>query len=327
MSRGLSFIHRKGGKSAPLEERADALRGLSGLLRLGLSPRRALMAWPEAGPTTLQGALARVSRKIALGAPFEPALRALDDVFEEDATALSFLLDTASTLGGRSAAMIEALASSIEKRASFGSQARAAGSGAVLSGRLIAGLPLAFIPLAPLARAPLFDALGLVTLVAGGGLAALGIIWIARLMPEVPNSDDSVAMLADVTAAVLAGGTQLDAALDLLAARPPAALKPPLRKAARLVRLGARWPDALASSGDAGLESLAAAIRRATSLGVSIGPSLESWAETCRSEMAHRFEAMTRRAGVLMMVPLAICVLPAFILLGIVPFLRGLSLG
>ena len=247
-------------------------------------------------------------------------------MFEEDADALAFVLDVTGELGGRSAAMVETLAASADTRFSFLSQARAAGSGAVLSGRLIAALPLAFIPLTPLADVPLFDPLGVVMLLGGAALAAVGMAWIGRLTPDVPRSDDPVAAMADLIAAVLDGGTHHDAALTFLSAHPPASLRPQLHKAYRLVRLGARWPDALASSGDPGLESLANALRRADALGVSVRSSLEAWARARRRERAHDLDAATRRAGVLMMVPLATCVLPAFILLGVVPFLRGLSL-
>ena len=284
------------------------------------------MAWPDTAPRRLRPNLARVARRLELGAPLRSSIETLHDVLEDDATALGVVLDAASALGGRAASMVETLAASVETRVSFASQARAAGSGAVLSGRLVAGLPLGLIPVMPLAQGPLFDPLGLTTLVAGGGLAVLGLAWITRLTPDVPTSDDPAAALADLIAAALAGGTHQEAALAFLAERPPAALEDALRKARRLVRLGARWSEALEASNDDGLRSLAAALARAEELGVPVGASLTSWSRARRIELGHRFEGAARRAGVLMMIPLATCVLPSFIFLGIVPFLRGLSL-
>jgi hypothetical protein len=46
-----------------------------------------------------------------------------------------------------------------------------------------------------------------------------------------------------------------------------------------------------------------------------------------RAARSRDFDAAMRRAPVLMVVPLVICVLPSFLLLGVAPFLRGLSLS
>lgn len=311
----------------PLEMRAEAFRALAGLLRIGLPPRGALIAWRERARGPLRPALARVARLLDMGLDLQRAVVSLRPVLEQDADALSVLLSVTTSLGGGGEAMVETLATSVEERAAALAKARAAGSGAKLSGRLVAGLPLAFLPLAPLARGPLLDRVGVVILLVGAALAAAGMMWIARLTPSPPSGDDPAAALADLVAAVLAGGSDLVWALDVIARTPPEPIAAEMGRAARLVRLGLTWPEALERVEDAELASVGRALGQAHALGLPVATTLRAWARSRRSDLEHQFDAATRRAAVLMMVPLATCVLPSFILLGVMPFLRGLSIG
>lgn len=312
-------------KPVELGTRAEAMRALAALLRLGYSPRSALAEWLHHGPREMRTSLHNVNRLLRMGLPTPLVIARLEEPLEQDAFVLGSLLSISEKLGGNSAAMVDGLAQSIENRRASLSAARASGSGAKLSGRLIAGLPLAFLPLTPVSGDDLFDGMGIPMLVLGIGLAATGMMWIARLMPQPPAYDDPAATLADLLAAVLGGGAGLTAALNHIAEVSPPMLEE-LGRARRMTRLGLSWPEALCRLDGSALPALGATLARAQRLGLPVADSLSTFASEQRAEHDRVFETKNKRAMVLMMIPLAICILPAFILLAIAPFLRGLSI-
>ncbi len=308
-----------------LADRAEAVRRLSGLLHAGLPIAAALSRWHEecTGPT--RDAASAVARRVALGQSPAAAVQLLRG-WGQDGHALGVVLRIHSRLGGDVARMLEAVAGSIEERDASLGDARAAGAGARVSSRVVGGLPLAFLPVAPAAGAPLLDPAGIVLIGAGVALVAAGMKWISRLMPRPPESDEIATAAATLVASVVRGGVPPALALDALAAAPPAG-GDELRRARRLVCLGFGWTAALKRSLDPGLRSLGTVFEAAESFGLPLAGSLERFVSQRRKESARHFEAALKRSSVLMMVPLTLCVLPAFVLLGLGPFLRGLSMG
>jgi Flp pilus assembly protein TadB len=304
---------------------ADAITALAALLRSGAAPRVALQEWHNDVSPGLRSPLETVARRLKLGAPTDVALNGLEGVFGPDASSLRGLLAAYARLGGDIAGVLDRLAHSVERRAAAEAAGRAAGAGARLSGRLVAGLPLLIIPLAPAAGAPLLDATGVALLVVGGALALAGMAWIARLMPKPPG-DDPVAVVADIVASALQGGASLSAALEVAAEHAPDGVIGPMLSARRRVRLGSPWPDALAAARDESLGALAASIGRAAALGLPLAGVLKSFSERRRADRLRAFDAAMRRAPVWMVLPLSFCVLPAYVLLGLGPYLRSLAL-
>jgi tight adherence protein B len=198
-------------------------------------------------------------------------------------------------------------------------EGRAAGAAARLSARLVVGLPLAFLPLAPTQR--MFDLAGLVTIAVGAALAGGGMLWIARLVPPLPPSDRT-ADVAELLAATLRGGPSLTEALDAIADLSPDVLARPRR----LRRLGLRWSEALHRSGGEVAE-LGAAIVVAEREGLPLVDALRVFAMRRRADATRAHRLALRRAPVLMVVPLALCVMPSFLLLAVVPLIRGISVG
>ena len=325
LRRSANVLSKEPVSAAALNTRADALRGLAALLRLGYPARLALADWPDHSPPDVRGSLVEVARAVRLGLPTEDAVNRLV-AFEQDRHALATVLSIASRLGGDVAAMVESLAASTDRRRAAVSAARSASSGAKLSGRLVAGLPLAFIPLAPMSQAPLFDGSGALTILAGAVLAAAGMMWISRLTPSPDRFDDPTASLAELIAATLVGGANLVAALDTIADSSPGPIEREMRRAKRLVDLGLSWPQALRRIPDRSMRQLGSTLDRAQELGLPVASALGAFAGDLRSQREREFEEKNKRATVLMMIPLATCVLPSFILLAIGPFLRGLSL-
>jgi Flp pilus assembly protein TadB len=308
-----------------LVERAEAVRSLAALLRSGLTLRAALVIWPDESPCGLRPSLERAARRIRLG---DGAARALSVIegWDQDGSALAAIAGVHSRLGGDAAAMLDELAAAIDRRRGSLGEARAAGAGARLSGRLVAALPLLFVPTLPASRAPLLDPMGLVMVSMGGALAVGGMLWIERLFPKPPQRDDPVASLCDLLAGVMSGGAPFHLALSVIAEHSSGALADPLGRALRRVRLGASWSDALRRSGVEGLVRVGTTLERADSLGLPVALALGSLAGERRAEASRRFNEQMRKAPVLMMLPLTLCVLPAFMLLALGPFLRGLAL-
>lgn len=308
-----------------LSERAAAIRSLADLVRVGVALRPAMCRWHREAPPSCRAALARVGRRVRLGDSVAGALQVLDGDMGGDASVLRGVLRLHARLGGELATMLDGLAGAIEARNAVSGEARAAAAGPKLSARVVAVLPLVFVPLAPLTRTSFFDAVSLVTNVVGVGLALCGIAWIARLTPAPEDADDGVAVVADLTACALRGGIGLRAALDAVAACAPEEVRPQMMRARRLSRLGITWSEALSLAGIPSLRALSHALSSAHHSGLPTAAALQGFAERRRAELWRAMDARIRRAPVWMVFPLALCVLPAFLLLGVVPFLRGIS--
>ena len=295
-----------------------ALSALAALLKGGLSVRQALLAWPEELSGDHRVEAREVVRRLQLGSSVTDAVRPCS---------LAWVLLPAFSVhfatGVDLVAWLERVAADREELAAAQKAARGAAAGAALSGRMVAGLPLLFVPLTPMARAPLTDGVGLVMLVVGVALAVTGLRWIGRLLPQAADQDVTADLCVSLSA-MLRAGLSVHAALQVAAGQPAAG--PELVRARRLVQLGATWPDALASCGD-DVAVVATVIGRAQRFGIPLADGLDALAAARRAEQKRRFEEKLKRAPVLMVVPLACCILPAYALLALGPFLRSLSLG
>lgn len=302
----------------PPEEIAAAIRSLAGSIRAGAPPTEALARWDAVGP----GAVAVIARHVALGGSPTAAFERAEEVLGSAAPSLArcFALQRAS--GGSLSLLLERVAEAVERDAVTARSSRATTSGARLSGRLVAGLPLAFAPLTSGGNPLRFGAPGLLLLVAGVALGALGLWWIGRLVPRGPDGDDGAAALADDLAAALCGGAGLIPALEAAVDHPPADLEEALGRVARRVRLGSGWAEALAREGGP-LRSLAEVIERSRAWGLPAATPLREWAAARRAEARTEMQRALRRAPVLMVVPLTVCLLPSFALLAFGPFVLG----
>jgi tight adherence protein B len=299
----------------PPDAVASAIRALAGSIRAGTPPAAALIAWKAVASEAVAEHVAAIGRRVALGESPATAVATLDP-----ALARCFALQRAA--GGSLPALLERVADGIERDAAVAGSARAATSGARLSARLVAGLPLAFAPLTS-GGTPFRSGLaGFVLVAAGIALAVAGLWWIGRLVPVPPGSDDGAAALADDLAAALGGGIGLLPALEAAAEHPPAGLEDELCRASRRVRLGDHWVAALGREGGA-LAGVADVIARSRSWGVPAAGPLREWAAARRAEVRTETQSALRRAPVLMVVPLTVCVLPSFALLAFGPFVLG----
>jgi tight adherence protein B len=290
----------------------------------GLSLRSALQAWPAEVRDPEGAALDRLAGRLRLGDSITGALSAAPAALGADGEAVASALGLHARLGGDAVRSLEGLAADMDRRSELMAVARAASAGARLSGRLVAGLPLLLVPVLPVSRAALLDTAGIVLTLSGVVLALGGLVWIGRLVPRPPDADPA-GRIATSVAAALRAGLPLQAALDAATERAPAGLEAAVRRSRSVVRLGASWPRALMSCGDQSLEHLGRVLARARTAGAPAADALEYFAELRQAELQAIFDARLRRAPVLMVVPLTLLVLPSFVLLGVAPFLRGLS--
>lgn len=254
-------------------------------------------------------AIASAARRAHLGFPIERCLEPLSTAF---GPAYPRLATTLGSTGLDWTGGLDELADSLRRADASKRAAALAGSGATLSARTIAVLPLL---MAPVAVKQLGDPTVAVSVAVGLLLGAVGYRWLVRSIPA-PPSDDPVAAVADEVAASLRAGASVDRAL-----RAAVRAHPHLAGSARKVDLGATWAEALATP----LPAIARALSDARLTGAPLADTLNRTAEEIRSDAAHGFERKVERAPIKMVVPLACCILPSFVLVAIVPLLRGLG--
>jgi hypothetical protein len=144
---------------------------------------------------------------------------------------------------------------------------------------------------------------------------------------RVPLGEVDVAVLLDLADAALGAGASVPGTLLALGRAvcgpaPEAAddggSGASLRRAGRALLLGAPWDEAW--DGAAGsLVALAEALEPAWVDGAAPGPLLRQAAGSIRATRHREAQEAAARLGVRLVLPLGLCFLPAFVLLGLVP--------
>ncbi|MEE6261272.1 type II secretion system F family protein [Plantactinospora sonchi] len=127
-------------------------------------------------------------------------------------------------------------------------------------------------------------------------------------------------LAADLLAAALRAGAPVDRAVSAVAEALDGPLGGRLTQVGRTLRLGGdpaeAWSELVAVPGG---ERLTRAAVRSAASGAALAGALTRLADDLRADRATAAEAAARRAGVLIVLPLGLCFLPAFILAGLVP--------
>ncbi|WP_422774572.1 type II secretion system F family protein [Plantactinospora sp. WMMC1484] len=127
-------------------------------------------------------------------------------------------------------------------------------------------------------------------------------------------------LAADLLAAALRAGAPVDGAVCAVAEALAGPLGERLTEVGRTLRLGGTPEEAWGRLGPVpGAERLAAAAIRSSASGAALAGALTRLADDLRADRLTAAEAAARRAGVLIVLPLGLCFLPAFILAGLVP--------
>jgi pilus assembly protein TadC len=127
-------------------------------------------------------------------------------------------------------------------------------------------------------------------------------------------------LCADLLVAALRAGAPVDRAASAVADALGGPLGERLERVARALRLGAGPAEAWAHLADVtGAERLVAAAVRSSASGGALARAFTRLADDLRADRTAGAEAAARRAGVLIVLPLGLCFLPAFLLSGLVP--------
>ncbi|GAB3206455.1 type II secretion system F family protein [Marinactinospora thermotolerans] len=164
-----------------------------------------------------------------------------------------------------------------------------------------------------------------------GAVAAVVVWWrLGRGDPAGIRRRDTCAVSAfpvivDLLAAVLRAGVTTSEALDAAATAATGSLRDDLRAVAERLRLGA---DPVAAwhgiDTPAELSALGRTLARAARTGAPVADMLERFSLECRHAARSRVITLCQRVGVLSVLPLGLCFLPAFVLIGVVPLVAGL---
>ncbi len=143
----------------------------------------------------------------------------------------------------------------------------------------------------------------------------------ARLEDDLPH-------VVDLMVAGLAAGADPGHALERIAAAVPGPTGRELVGWVARLKLGADpagvWS---AMAGHPQLGRLGVVLRRSAESGAPVGPALARLAEDLLERRRSEVEARVRQVEVKATVPLGLCLLPAFVLLGVVPLVAGAALG
>lgn len=135
------------------------------------------------------------------------------------------------------------------------------------------------------------------------------------------------AEVADLLAACLASGAPVSSSAAAVAEALGEPIAEPLRGLAASVSLGADPVAAWQAMGDQpGLGPLCTQVARSLESGAPLADALPGLADDLRRTARATAETAARAAGVRAVAPLAVCFLPAFLLLGVVPIVVSLAL-
>lgn len=147
---------------------------------------------------------------------------------------------------------------------------------------------------------------------------------VRRPADEVGGAADDVPLLLElVAAAVTAGlppGRALEQALDAL----PVDAPDQLRRVCAQLACGAE-PEAAWAGVDERWRPLAEPLLLSLATGAPAAVLLVSAASVCRTERRRAAEEAAARLGSLLVLPLGLCTLPSFLLLGVVPVVLTLA--
>jgi len=160
----------------------------------------------------------------------------------------------------------------------------------------------------------------------GGGLVgAACALWLARQPTAAERAQrlrfaTDLPFAVDLIAAALRAGATPDTAARLVAQAVGGPVGARLSLVERALRAGAPLGDAWAHLGDGeAARRVIRAARRSGHSGAALAGSLTRVADDLRADALAATEARARTAGVLVVLPLGLCFLPAFVLAGLVP--------
>lgn len=313
---------------------AQLVDRLATVIAAGVAPRR---AWLAVASATGDHELAQWTRAVSAGADLQRA--APPPLARHPAVrALAAALAVCERTGAPTAPVLSVLARALRDLHDASQARRSAFAGPRSTARILLVLPLAGLGLGALLGADPLEVLlsspvGHVLTLLGAGLTALGWWWMRRLLaqadpPPDPGIDPSV-VLELIAGALRAGLPLPQAARAVAECAPRDPNSSGLQRFAAALAAGMPPQDA-ACSLPAGLRPLGESAVLAASAGADLSGVLRCAAEDARRGRAREAEVRAARLGVRLVVPTGATLLPAFLVLGVIPTvlaLLGGSLG
>jgi Flp pilus assembly protein TadB len=295
-----------------------AAYGTLGLVALHRARRTRAM---KAARTSALDAVADAAAALRAGAQ----LNALPMADVEVADEVSIALAVAERTGAPLADLLDRIEERHRYAARQVARAEAESAGARVTTVLLLLLPLGGIGLGQLIGVPagrilLHTPIGATCVVVALALQFVGLLWVTRITAHQPERGSSaqLPLAAEMVAAVLRAGVPVDHGVLAVAEVLP--LEDRLTRVGRALRLGAPADAAWRHLADlAGAHRLITAAARSSGSGAALASGLRRVANDLRADEADRAEARVRRAGVLLVLPLGLCFLPAFVLAGLTP--------
>lgn len=285
-----------GGPSTP----AAAVLRLAVLLEAGLPP---LVAWRQLADT--DAIAARVAE--ADGADRLPAA-ILDATRDADAASdwacVAAAWRVATDAGAPLAATLARLGDVLLATDDARREVAIALAGPLSTSRIVLALPALGLLGGALLGVDTFGVLattppGWFCLVAGGGLLLVARRWMRRLVARAREADPTPGLGCELVAVAVSGGASASAALDRVAA-------------------------ALAEAGLPPDGSAAPAIEFAQRAGVPVAALLRAQAREARRDAQAAVRMRIAALGTRLLLPLGLCVLPAFVALGVAPLILAM---
>jgi tight adherence protein C len=317
-----------------LRECRLALPGLvdavAAALSSGLSVQLALGEVAPTLPRALALPTERAAAAMTLGASVDEAIGAYGGVIApEDLAPFAIVLGAFARSGGKIGRSLARVATLLRGRIALEDERRAlTAQGRVSAIVLVALAPLGglfFAVMTPEYIAVMFDR-GRWLLIVAVGLEIIGSLWLWRIL-RLSSPAADLATLLDAVIVGLEAGLTFELALAALVARAPMVARlPDARRLLADLALGRGATEAFAAFGSAGPTEarVAALVRAATRFGSPLANLLVTQADALRTSDRRRAEAQARRLPVLMLFPLAVCVLPALLCVFLGPPLLSL---
>ncbi|WP_180968915.1 type II secretion system F family protein [Microbacterium aurantiacum] len=275
-----------------VEDASTAVRTLAVLLQAGAVP---VVAWRHLAESGDPHA-ARIVDRLEGGIPLLAAVEAEGGAWVDLAAAW----DVATTVGAPLAEVLRMLADTLQDAASAADDVRIALAEPAGTARLLLWMPLAGLLLG---FALGFDTLSVIVsnpvggacVVAGLGLVLAARMWTRRMLLKAQPEPGTPGIQAELVAVALSGGASIERSLRLVG-------------------------DSSAT-GRGGEERTRAVLELSRAAGVPAGELLRASAAQDRHAARVRGKLAAARLSTRLLIPLGVCTLPAFLLLGVAPLL------
>lgn len=245
---------------------------------------------------------------------------------EATAAALRGMLvatEVSQQLGAPLAQILNRIADGIAQNLEAAAKRHTAQVGPKASARLLGFLPLLALAMAHLIGVNVLELAfsggwESLTFIVGIALMVAGNVWSAHMIRaavKVPFDGLEPTLAMDILAACQYNGISVTASLEAVAA---ASGEDDLRVVARMLLLGAEWGEAWESASDK-WRDLADILQPTWQQGASPVALLQRGATRIRNRETRQAVDAAEKLGVRLVIPLGICLLPAFFALGIVP--------